>query len=208
MKIGDRVFITGSSSYGGRFNGRSGEVRSVYMNPNPTSRRQNISVLIDGSPNPGSMHGVYYFGADEVQIISPVNDGGAIMGKFKRAQVQFLSGSNVNNIYNYALFPDTEVETGDVVVVQTGHHGMALAKVAWISDDGLDSVTNGREVICKVDMAAYEQRKERRAKMAELKRAMDDKVRMLQEQAIYEMLAKEDKELGNMLAEFKALSAE
>ena len=44
--------------------------------------------------------------------------------------------------------------------------------------------------------------------MAELKRAMDDKVRMLQEQAIYEMLAKEDMELGYLLAEFKALSAE
>ena len=100
--------------------------------------------------------------------------------------------------YPYALY-DEDIAIGDTVVVMTGHHGMTIAEVCSIGEMSKDSVTCGREIICKVDMTAYNDRKAKAKKMAELKVEMDAKVKALQEVALYELMAEKDPELKAML---------
>lgn len=118
--------------------------------------------------------------------------------------VQFLDAGENGKKYMYALY-DTTIQVGDTVVVKTGHHGLGLAKVVSLEDGRQDEVHCGREVICKVDMTAYEERREKARKLAELKRKMDVKVQQLQQTAIYELLSEKDPELAALLQEFKNL---
>lgn len=116
--------------------------------------------------------------------------------------INFISGSNTNVPYTYAAYED--YAEGDYVVVHTGHHGMAIAKVKAVGKED-DKVEYGREIICKIDMTSYNDRKARAKRRAELKNRMKTKVKELQETAIFEMLAKEDAGLAEMLKEFKEL---
>ena len=116
--------------------------------------------------------------------------------------ISFISGSNTDVPYIYAAYED--YAEGDYVVVHTGHHGMGIAKVKAMGTED-DKVEYGREIICKIDMTAYNDRKARAKRRAELKGKMEAKVKELQETAIFEMLAKEDAGLAEMLKEFKEL---
>jgi hypothetical protein len=61
------------------------------------------------------------------------------------------------------------------------------------------------ESVCKVDMTDFNNRKEKKIRMKELKNKMDAQVKKLQESAVYEMLADKDDELKSMLQEYKLL---
>ena len=116
--------------------------------------------------------------------------------------INFLNGANTNVPYTYAAYEDY-VE-GDYVVVHIGHHGMAIAKVKAMGNED-DKVEYGREIICKIVMTAYNARKARAERRAELEKAMDARVQVLQKTALFEMLAEKDEELAKMLKEFKEL---
>lgn len=117
--------------------------------------------------------------------------------------INFVNGKNSQVPYTFAAY-ETYLE-GDYVVVQTAHHGMAIAKIKAIGIPGEDKVENGREIICKIDMTAYNERKAKAKRKAELIAGMQEKVQELREIAIFEMLAKEDAGLAAMLKEFKEL---
>lgn len=127
-----------------------------------------------------------------------------MLKNYRVAGIKFVHGYNTDQTYPYALY-DEDIIIGDTVVVMTGHHGMAIAEVRSIGEMPKDSVTCGREIICKVDMTAYIDRKAKAKKMAELKVEMDAKVKALQEVALYELMAEKDPELKAMLEAFKAL---
>lgn len=116
--------------------------------------------------------------------------------------INFISGSNTNVPYTYAAYED--YAEGDYVVVHTGHHGMAIAKVKAVGTED-DKVEYGHEIICKIDMTAYNDRKARAERVAELEKAMDARVQVLQKTALFEMLAEKDEELAKMLKELKEL---
>lgn len=61
------------------------------------------------------------------------------------------------------------------------------------------------EIVCKVDFTAWNERRERAKRMNELQCMMNNRVRDLQETALFEMLASKDPELKAMLDEYKTL---
>lgn len=164
-----------------------------------------IGVKIDGYINPKSTKGLFWFSEDEIEFIESEE---TIMlsqnENFMVAGVKFLEGTNKEKEYYYALF-DSNIQVDDLVVVQTGHHGLSLAKVASISTDGKNKVQCSREIISKVDMSAFINRQAKRKALAQLKEDMDKKIKELQEMAIYEMLAEKDTALANMLDKYKKL---
>ena len=127
-----------------------------------------------------------------------------MLKNYRVAGIKFQDDWKTGKTYPYALY-DEDIAIGDTVVVMTGHHGMAIAEVCSIGEMPKDSVSCGREIICKVDMTAYNDRKAKAKKMAELKVEMDAKVKALQEVALYELMAEKDPELKAMLEAFKAL---
>ena len=128
----------------------------------------------------------------------------AITGDFKVAKVKFLNGTNINTEYEYAMFDDYEV--GDTVVVASAHHGLGIAKIsAIITKEQAITKAFEREIVSRVNMEAYETRKKNRNRLHELKKQMDDRVRDLNQLALFEMLAAKDDELSKMLGEYKLL---
>lgn len=106
----------------------------------------------------------------------------------------------------YVFVAYEDMTEGDVVVVDTAN-GFQLATVVGLAETLPDSIPVGRlkDVVCKVDMSAYLERIENQKKAAELKTKMDEKVKVLQIQAIYEMLAEKDPALKAMLDEYRKL---
>ena len=137
-------------------------------------------------------------GADSVCLMIMLND-------YITANVQFLDGTNHNMQYSYALY-DPTICVSDIVVVKTGHHGFALAKVIEIAPESATAVQFGREIVSKVDFSAYTARQEKAKQLKELKQKMDAKVKVLQSTALYELLAEKDPELASMLTAYKELT--
>lgn len=225
FSYGDRVRVRQlkrGGKYGGKYAGCEGTIRSC----NPFGCGA-IGVELDGEYNKASANGVFWFSGCELVLIEGGLDWRAILEEdrpdmdgikiehveeeipmlkgYIAAGVSFTKGSNRDTVYPYALYPDLPCQVGDQVVVMTGHHGMALAEIKSIGELPVDSVDCGREIICKVDMAAYVERKARAEKLASLKKEMDAKVRELQSVALYEALAEKDPTLKAMLDEFKSL---
>lgn len=132
----------------------------------------------------------------EVKMNNKFNDCTSIVG------VNFLQGYNTAKEYAFACY-DKEVSAGDLVVCDTAN-GISVARVCTVYEkENYPSNVVGKEIICKIDIAAFEERKAVRARKQELKAKMDKRVKQLQDTAIYETLAKDDEELAELLAEFK-----
>lgn len=198
--LDSKVRIVASSKYDKKYIGMTGIVDN-------TSRSDVIGIQIPGCVNPKSEKGIFWFYYDEIEFIESEEN---IMlnhnEDFKVAGVKFLSGSNQDKEYYYALFADNaDVQEGDLVVVQTGHHGLALAQISSIDDTDKNKVQCSREIVSIVDTTAFESRKAQRVARAKLKAEMDKRVSELQETALYELLAEKDPALADMLNKYKAL---
>ncbi len=201
IKLETRVRIVRSSKYSPEIIGKIGIVEN-------TSCSDSVGVSIDGYYNPRSDKGLFWFYLDEVEFIEREEN---IMlnhnEDFKVAGVKFLSGSNQDKEYYYALFADdADAQEGDLVVVQTGHHGLALAQISSLDDTDKNKVKCSREIVSVVNTTAFENRKAQRVALAKLKKEMDKRVSELQETALYELLAEKDPALAAMLANYKKLT--
>lgn len=97
------------------------------------------------------------------------------------------------------------VSIGDLVVVDT-KFGLNIATVTEIEPEHKNyPIGELREVVQVVDMTPFNERKAKAEKLKNLKNKMDQKVKELQDLAIYEMLAEKDSDLKEMLNEFKTL---
>lgn len=129
----------------------------------------------------------------------------AVKGNYKVAMVRFPEWVNTTKDYAFALFDDT-IKKDDFVLVDTTR-GFSVGKVSEVkSQVDYDGVTVTKEVVCKVDFADFEKRKENRKKKNALKKRMDAMIKDNQEIVLYEMLAKANPDMAEMLKEYKELS--
>lgn len=195
-----KVKILRSDKYGNCYRGLIGIVEN-------TSGATSLGVRLPNLYNPRGSSGLYWYDSEDVEFIEREEN---IMlnhnEDFKVAGVKFLSGSNTDKEYYYALFADNaDAQIGDLVVVQTGHHGLALAQISSIDDTDKNKVQCSREIVSVVDTGAFEKRKAQRKALAKLKKEMDKRVSELQETALYELLAEKDSALAAMLNEYKKI---
>lgn len=201
MKQGVQVKITPySSSYGGRFSGKSGVViRAPY--------KGKIAVRLENVTNARSTYGAFWFDPRELRICEVINqEETTMLNGYKRAEIKFLDGDNTDRTYSYALY-DSCAGVGDLVAVRTGHHGFALAVIASIHESDLERVKCGREIIGSVSMEAYNARREKEARLQVLQQSMEAKAKDLQKLAVYEMLAEKDPAMKALLEEYRGLIA-
>lgn len=201
---GDRVVVVGG--YRDHLIGQLGTVASPAFY---SWSYGNVAVSLDFEANPRSSKGYYYFAPIELQLLRNKKEAlkeDENMPKLEDyasvAEISFISGSNKEVTYQYACY-DPAVKIGDIVVVMSAHHGPGLAQVKALhasTDEELH-----REIVCVVDFAAYNSRVAQRAKLAALKAQMQARAKKLQDQALYEILAKTDPEMQELLGEYKAL---
>ena len=200
--LGAKVMIRRSSRYDNRYEAKFGIVE------NTSTGDTSLGIRIPGHTNPRGSSGLYWFAEDEVEFTEREENVMLYQNEdFKVAGVKFLSGSNQDKEYYYALFADNaDAQEGDLVVVQTGHHGLALAQISSLDDTDKNKVQCSREIVSVVNTTAFENRKAQRVARAKLKAEMDKRVSELQETAIYELLAEKDPALAAMLTDYKKLT--
>lgn len=202
FEVGDYVRIKSSKvlnpSYGGKYSGCEGTVCRFAGS--------RIGVLLEGKTNDSSIYGAFWFKSEELKFIKKrieeTKEEYFMDKNYHPVIINFVSGLNTNVPYIYAAYED--YAEGDYIVVHTGHHGMAIAKVKAIGTED-DKVEYGREIICKIDMSAYNERKARAKRRAELKDMMDSAVKDFQDMTMYEMIAAKNPEFAKLLEEFKEL---
>lgn len=106
----------------------------------------------------------------------------------------------------YALY-DNDIVEGDIVLCCTGHHGHVIGQVKNIFDIWSEDVKveYGREIICKIDYSAFEERQAKLKRIDTIKKTMAKKKAELDELAVYELLAKQSPDMAKMLKELKEL---
>lgn len=198
MERGDRILVVNPPDRYGFLAGATGVVERIWKGNSMTP----FGILVDGVDNAKSKYGIFWMSKGSIKLFKEekgMNKGFAV------ATVKFLDGSNTNRGYAYALY-DNGITAGDIVVVHTGHHGMALARITTLDEQSYTDVQYGREVICKVDLTAFNERKEKTKKIAALERKMQEKIAEVQAAALYEMMAEKSPELRAMLDEYKMLT--
>lgn len=201
-----RVQIIGKTGHTTVLIGCTGTIENMHYYPD------SIGIRVDGKTNSLSKDDVFWVKEEHIETIKNTESENKNMTKqqimmnenFIVAGVKFLSGTNQDKEYYYALY-DFNARVGDLVVVQTGHHDIAVARISSIGEYEKDCITELREIISIVDTTDFKARNDRRDRIIELKKEMDKKVKELQEIAIYEMLAKDDDALKDMLTDYKSL---
>lgn len=208
---GDKVKVVKSQLY--TF-GRQGVVLHVFGT--------SISVEIDGI-------GLYKYHPNSLQLIDRTlpegvacstrfndddsdnkGENNMLMGNYRVCKVKFFEGTNVNKEYTYAFYDDS-IMVDDKVVVKSANHGFGLATVTQIIDDNCvtqsmkDCCNEGREIVAKFDISAYNERIEKRKAAKQLKTEMNKKLKEVQELAMFEMMAEKNPELKEMLETYKEL---
>lgn len=200
--INAKVKILNSARYDNLYRGMCGVVE------NTSNGETSLGIRLPKLFNPRGKSGLYWYAEDEVEFIDREEKSMLSQNEdFKVAGVKFISGSNQDKEYYYALFADNaDAQEGDLVVVQTGHHGLALAQISSLDDTDKNKVQCSREIVSIVDTTAFEKRKAQRVARAKLKKEMDKRVSELQETALYELLAEKDPALATMLSDYKKLT--
>lgn len=135
------------------------------------------------------------------------NNDMCVKGNYNVAMVNFVQGVNTTKKYAFALFDET-ITIDDAVLVDTANgYSVAVVNEIYTKDsyEEIGCSLPTREVICKIDFTAFDERKEKRAKASKLKKEMGAKVKALQEIAVFELLAEKSPELKEMLDEYKNL---
>lgn len=182
--------------------GKIGIVQSYYTGSG------SIPVEFDDEVNGASMYGYFYFKRSEVELVKDdtndmeENNMEVITNYINVARVQFLSDGSPSN-YKYVNF-DPELQVGDTCIAKYNGSAYGVAKVVEILDD--TDVKTDREIVAKVDMSAYNQRVTNRAKAAELKAKMEERAKQLQDIALYQLLAKDDSTMMDLLKEYQAIN--
>ena len=127
-----------------------------------------------------------------------------VKGNYRVALVNFIRGTNTTKNYAFALFDDS-INEDDFVLVDS-ENGFSVCKVKEIIPKcEYNGTTVTKEIVCKVDFSAYEDRKEARKFKASLKKQMDKMVAENQELILYQAIAEKNPEMAQMLEDYKKL---
>ena len=185
-----------------------------------TDSGNNVSVIFDTVTNTRSAYGCFYFKAvdlveadEHADDIKEEENMSKITNYLNIAKIRAINDTKSNPyIFEYANF-DPDLTVGDLCVV-TGiakpeegsqyFRGMSVAVVVSIEDR--NDIELAGEIVTKVNDEQYNERIKRRIKMAELKSKMEARAKQLQDIALYQMLAKDDSDMMNLLNEYQSLS--
>lgn len=166
-----------------------------------------IGVNLDNIRNPNSSYGAFYIDPAELVLLNKNTEEifmqNNISNYLNIAKIKFIDNSySTTKTYEYANF-EPNLTVGDICVVRSAHHGLGVAKVEEIIER--NDVATQREIVAIVNTDAYEERVANRAKAAELKVKMQERVKQLQDVALYKMMAENDPTMMEMLKEYQSI---
>lgn len=192
-----------------------------------------IGVHIDGMKNKASSYGIFWFKIYEIKILDSeelkydedwlklfnelvesinncINRKNYLeekgMLKMKRELEGFEKVANVDidgKIYSYALYDDN-IEEGDCVAV-TGMAEGHIFNVVSVVPAEVVSVPITEEVVGKLNLAAYNERCDKRAKQEELRKKLNERRKKIEAGELDDMYAAKDLVYAELLGQMRSL---
>lgn len=171
-----------------------------------TNSGKEFGILLDDMWNDASSTGVWWFEECEFKILDKEESEETNMKLTGFNKVAVIT-QGCGGTYYYALY-DEAINAGDEVLVS----GTAAGKLHRIDEViSVEDIANRfskditAEVICKVDMSAYDKRVADRKEAEKIKNEMNRIIKQMDEVNKYEMYAKNNPELAEMLSKYKDL---
>lgn len=176
-----------------------GELGTVV---NWRSFENKAAIQLDNKTNNSSGKGYFYMNKHNIEFLEEENMN-KIENYLNIATIKFVD-EKYDKTYQYANF-DLELRPGNLCVVMSANHGMGLAKVVDIT--ARNDIALEREIVAIVNTEAYDFRVDQRKKAAELKAKMQERAKKLQDVALFQMLAKDDPEMAELLAAYQGIAS-
>lgn len=171
-----------------------------------------IGVFIEGQYNPSSSKNLFWFTKNNITII---NDKGEDL-------TMTIASYNKNYKFCYTMKPGNnsgalelhayqgELHDGNYVICDNNYGNGALSVrivvKSFVPREELETCCTDGEVMGVADIDAYVLRKENEKKAAELKKKMMERAKAYQEEAFWRMMAKEDPQMAELLAQFEEVN--
>lgn len=205
FKKGVRVEIVKCTSY--KKYDYKGKLGTVVTNQ--YGQYGKIIVRLDDERNPYGCSGNFYFKPHELSLVTECDNDilednnmqNNVINYLNIAKIQYLDNSK-SSMHDYANF-DSALKKGDLCVVKSLNHGLGLARVIDIIEQ--NDIQTPREIVAKVDTQDYDFRVAARKDAAELKAKMHERAKQLQDVALYQMLAKNDPDMQELLNRYQNL---
>lgn len=200
FQVGDRVIVVSDKS---KYKGKTGTITNNRIGYNDY-----LCILLDDYPNRKTLANydiklcktsVRLIDCNETNIRREEN----IMKLTGYNKVAVIEMGNID--YHFALY-DNDIQVGDRVLV-TGNCNIQTIKEIITKDEVKERYPKDitAEVMCKVDLSAYETRLENRKKAEKLRKEMDKKIAEMDEMNKYVLYAEKNEDLAKMLAEYREL---
>lgn len=199
MKTGDIVRVI-STKYGFDFYNRIGIVEGFNY-----AWGKAFALVTFFEKHTAKWKGYYYIPIRDLQVESEENDMAKLEGFKKVALIEQGTGCYKKDYY-YALYDD-DIQPGYTVLVTGKASGEVYVVKDVISADDINapkSIT--AEVICKVDMTAYNDRVDKRKRVDELRKRMNEKRKEIEARKDDDYYASLDPDYAAMLEEMKSLA--
>lgn len=170
------------------------------------ARYGNVPVRLDEVTNTRSSYGYFYFDPKELEEVKPNNDDNKKENKNMTKITNYLNVAKVHFVaYNRACTEgianfDPNLAIGDLCVISDNGHYI-LAKVVEICESTGEELM--AEIVSRVDTTDYDNRVAARKAAADLKAKMEARAKKLQDIALYQMLAKDDPEMAELLKNYQ-----
>lgn len=128
----------------------------------------------------------------------------AVMG-IKTVSVTFVAAGQygLNNNKQYEYLTELDVKKGDIAVVDSPQDGLVTVKILSVNEGQVGKAT--KYLVQLVDDTDYRLANERRALRADLRKKLEAKKRVVEEQAVWKWLAENDTEAAALLQQLEAL---
>lgn len=164
-----------------------------------------IGILLDEFTNPSSVKGLFWYRYDEFELLEEESEE-MNMGKLTGFKAVAVVKQGYGT-YHFAIYDDgVDYLPGDKIMVSGQDNILTIEEV--ISPEMAEQRYKGSitaEVIGMVDTSLYETRVAKRKEADELKKSMDKAIKEMQEVDKYEMYAKQNPALKEMLNKYKSL---
>ena len=199
IKNGTRVKVVSDRPYHGR--SLIGYIGTVV-----DDRYGNVPVRLDGVTNTRSSYGYFYFDHRELEEVKSNNNDNKKENKNMTKITNYLNVAKVHFIghpractESIANF-DPDLAVNDLCVVSDNGHYILATVVDICEAIGEEMMA---EIVSKVYTTAYDNRVTARKAAAELKAKMEARAKKLQDIALYQMLAKDDPEMAELLKNYQ-----
>lgn len=163
---------------------------------------------IDGpvQGNPFTSDGQYHATCRVVEnITKKIYDKECIlMSSAKTVEVQ-----HVNSTHKNIVMTDLDLSLGDLVVYERSpklpeEHGTSMS-VGYVTNTDPAALSANCWVVCKIDLTAYTERKERLKKAAKLRAQLNEKKKQYEDVELLRLIAANDPETKRLLDEYTEL---